>query len=243
MKRAIIINVMTLITFGLMKAAWELATEGQKMHGGKKSEYLGASMRQAWAVKKAGCTEEAAYLAGGYEFSQKKKDGIREIKKQTALAAQKATHNDAGDAELVAQYFAMQPQPTPKKAIASAHEDYAMYAAMPNIQRKPAAKDYEFNQDIQTEHSQESFDDDCASQDAGDWTKCKRCGMAALKEDIKPKSFRAHGSSTTEYCCGKCRQKLDIRYNGGSMETKNYWANKSRETRKPLSFAKGRSWA
>lgn len=230
MKRAIIINIVTLMTLGIMKAAWELATEGQKIHGGKKSEYLGESMRQAWAVKKAGCTEESAFVAGGYELTQRQRDGMRKLKKQIILASQKAERNEAKDAAIMDEYFATKPrQKVQKPMIAESHDAYAEYATMPGINRKPTAtKDYDFNQDIQGDYNQESFNDDFASQDVDDWATCKRCGMAALKADIRQINFTAYGETRSENCCGKCRRVIDLKYNGNTG-TKSQWNKKARE--------------
>lgn len=229
MKQSIIINVMTLITFGIMKAAWELAAEGQKMHGGKKSEYLGESMRQAWAVKKAGGTQEAALKAGGYELTQRHKDGVRKLKQQTALAAQKETHNSQDDAALVAEYLATAPV---QKAVATAavpataraHAEWAEYAATAGAPRKQTRNFEDYSQDVDYDHNQAGGDMDCASQDADDYCKCVCCGGSALKVSmVKGETYK--GGYRAGDFCPVCiaNQQEENRIAARSAEYKKHW--------------------
>lgn len=228
MKQSIIINVITLVTLGLMKAAWELATEGQKMHGGKKSEYLGESMRQAWAVKKAGCTQEAALKAGGYELTQRHKEEVRKLKQQTALAAQKETHNDVSDAALVAEYLATPPvqkavaATTP--AIANAQAEWELYAAMTGAPRTQQRNFEDYSQDVDYDHNQAGLDMDCASQDADDYCKCVCCGGSALKVSMVKSETYKGGYRAGDFCpvC-IARQAEENRIAARRTEYKKEW--------------------
>lgn len=212
MKHAIIINIITLMTYSLMKAAWELAAEGQKAHGGKKAEYLGEAMRQAWAVKKAGCTQEAALAAGGYELNQRQKDGAKEIKKQTALAAQKETRNTASDMSVTDEYAAfMATQPATNTAAlimdapscegrlsgkAKADTFAALKSTLGNL------KQIEKQETQIDEFVQESYDDECASQDESDYLKaCSGCGKDFNTESLVTRMKKTSmGHKYLSYC-------------------------------------------
>lgn len=229
MKRAIIINIVTLMTLGLMKAAWELATEGQKMHGGKKSEYLGESMRQAWAVKKAGCTEESAFVAGGYELTQHQKDGMKALKKQIILASQKAERNEPSDAALMDEYFATQPR---QKAVATAEapaaaqaqwDEYAANTGAPYY-RVQARNFEDYSQDTEFDHNQAGIDAECASQDADDYCKCVCCGGSALKVSMVKSHTHKGGYREGDFCpaCIAAQKELD-RITTRAKEYKSHW--------------------